>query len=454
MPHATAPPSLPQRLRQVRSSPGLPFRELLPESAIRRALPPGHAWRDRVFGPFVTLWAFLSQALDPDRSCRQAVARVNAHRLACGLPPCSPDPSSHAQARRRLPPGLPRRLAVGAAEQARALAPPGWLWRGRRVVIADGSTLRLPDTPANQAAYPQPRSQRPGLGSPLMRVVAPFCWATGAVLDLAGGPHDGGGNGEPSLFRRLLGAVGPGDVLLAGRNFDSYRDVAAVRGRGAGAVLRGNASRKPGGPAGQADWLEVWRRPAFNARRMTRQEHAALPERLEVRLVRYAVAQAGFRTRWVTVVTTPLDAQAHPAEALAELYRERWQCELHLRALKQALGMEAMRCETPALVEAEVWAHLLGYNLLRRVMAEAALAHGAAARRLSFTGALQAARAPLQSGIREAVPAALWRRELHRQIAHHRIGGRPDRSEPRKVKRRRARYSYLTRPRCEERSTP
>src|SRR5215218_9598176 len=161
---------------------GAAFADLLPAARVEAALrEEGATWRHRVYTPAVTLWAFLAQVADPDRSCRAAVARVLAWLAAQGRPAARPTTGAYCKARARLPEGLPRRLARDAGRDLHRAATAGWQWRGRRVKVADGTTVSMPDTRANQRAYPQPNNQKPGLGFPVARVVAVFCLATGAV---------------------------------------------------------------------------------------------------------------------------------------------------------------------------------------------------------------------------------------------------------------------------------
>lgn len=441
--------------KQVQSDlqrePGLPFRRLLPAEVLRPALQElGIKFRKRMYDPMVTLWAFLSQVLSADHSCREAVARVLAWRSSQGLPAGSADDSSYREARLRLPLELLQRLLRQTATPSDA--PAAWLWKGRHVKIADGTTVRLPDTPANQAAFPQSRSQRPGLGFPLARVMVIFSLAYATVLDAAVGPARGKKTGEQSLFRQLLAALEPGDILLGDRLLDSYQDLARLKTHGVDALLRMNGSRqcdfRRGHWLGTLDHLVWWRRPAFQRGRFTRAEYEALPERLLVRELRFRVQQDGFRPQQITLVTTLLDAERYPAAELAELYRERWHCELDLRSLKSTLQMGELRCKTPAMVRKELWTHLLAYNLIRQIMAESAGRHHVLPRQLSFKGAVQTvnAFAPYWSA---GVDDRLWS-ELLRAIAQHRVGDRPNRVEPRKVKRRKAKYPYLTQPRHQE----
>ena len=150
---------------------GLPFADVLTESRIHEALDEhGVQYRDRVYNPVTTTWGFLSQVLGDDHSCRDAVARIIAHRAASGLETCSPNTASYCNARGRLPTGVLRTLARGTAAELQAAAAAEWKWNGRSVFIADGSYLSMPDTPENRATYPQPVVQQPGIGFPMVRI--------------------------------------------------------------------------------------------------------------------------------------------------------------------------------------------------------------------------------------------------------------------------------------------
>src|SRR5262249_47063296 len=202
--------------RQFAQADGLPFADVLPAQRIQRALDEeGAGWRQVVYTPALTLWAFLSQVTSADGSCRAAVARVLAWLVAGGQRPCTAKTDPYCKARGRLPEGLLPRLA---RETGRALhdgTPAQWLWRGRRVKVVDGTTVSMPDTPANQKDYPQSRSQAPGLGFPIARMAVVFCLACGVVLDAALGRYQGKETGENALLRPLTGALTEADVLLA-----------------------------------------------------------------------------------------------------------------------------------------------------------------------------------------------------------------------------------------------
>jgi hypothetical protein len=453
--HATPAP----RCRQARplrddlaQAPGLPFADLLSPAQVQQALDQeGVSFRDRLFTPLVTLWVFLSQVLDPDGSCRAAVARFLAWRAARKLPPCSPDPSAYCKARGRLPEGVLARLARATGRQAQDQAPPPWRWDGRTVKVVDGSTLSMPDTPANQAAYPQSASQRPGLGFPIARVVVLFSLAVGTVLNAALGRYQGKGTGETALFHTLHDDLQEGDILLADRYYGSYWELALVRQRGADLVTRLHQRRRAdfrtGRRLGPEDHVVTWDKPP-RPDWMDVATYAALPGALEVREVRVRVAQRGFRTQVFVAVTTLRDGEAFPRTDIAVLYRMRWLAEVDLRALKQTLAMDVLRCQSPEMMRKEVWAHLLAYNLVRGLMAQAAREAKVLPLRLSFKGAVQAVNAfaavwqAAKPGERTEVGA-----RLRAAVAEHRVGDRPNRSEPRARKRRPKEYPLLKHPR-------
>ncbi len=127
-------------------------------------------WQGWIYTPAVTVWVFLSQCLSADHSCREAVSRLLAWRVSQGLSPCSPDTGAYCTARDALPEEACRELVRRTGRAVEEQTPPEWLWRGRRVRVVDGSTITMPDTPENQAEYPQAKSQAPGCGLPIARV--------------------------------------------------------------------------------------------------------------------------------------------------------------------------------------------------------------------------------------------------------------------------------------------
>jgi Transposase DDE domain len=442
---------------QFAQADGLPFSDVLSGARIERVLDEeGANWREAVYTPLLTLWAFLAQVMSPDGSCRAAVARVLAWLVTQGQPPCTPKTDPYCKARQRLPEALLPRLVRETGRALHGGAPADWRWKGRKVKVVDGTTVSMPDTPANQRAYPQNAAQAPGLGFPIARLVVVFCLGCGAALDAALGRYQGKETGENALLRALADAFDPGDVVLGDRYYGGWFDLALWRRRGVDVVTRLHQLRtadfRRGRRLGPRDHVVLWPKPQ-RPDWMDEATYAGLPAGLAVREVGVRVEQPGFRTRRLVVVTTLLDAQVFGARDLAALYRARWHAELDLRSLKIALGMDVLRCKSPGMVRKEVWAHLLAYNLIRTVMAQAALALGAAPRDLSFKGALQSLTAFAERLLTAAPDTAEELREwLLLAIGSHLVGGRPDRVEPRARKRRPKDYPHLHRPRHEART--
>jgi len=446
-------------------SDGLPFGDVLPEEEIERAFEeegvsfhPGDEEEETVYTPAVTLWAFLSQMLHrgEQRSCTAAVSRIVVLLVVLGREPCSSNTGAYCRARAKLPEQVLRRLTLDMASGCEEEAPADWLWHGRHVKLVDGTTVSMPDTDANQAEYPQQAAQEEGLGFPIARMVLLFSLATGMLSDMAMGPYQGKETGEPALFRELLGRLAEGDIVLGDRYYCSYFMIALLMELGVDFVVRLHQARtadfRRGRRLGRGDHLVEWKRPVKPSW-MDQETYDQMPESIGVREVLVHVDQPGFRTRSLVVVTTLCDAEEYAAEEIAELYRSRWLVELDIRAIKITLDMDVLRCKTPEMVRREVWTHLLAYNLIRRTILQSAIASGLSPRELSFTAAMQAIAASwtIAAQANSCTFALLVDAHLA-NLAGHRVGHRPNRVEPRAVKRRPKPHRLLTKPRAEART--
>jgi hypothetical protein len=396
------------------------------------------------------MWVFLSQCLSPDHPCRDAVARLWAWHVAQGRRSCSPDTGAYCAARDSLPETACHQLVCRTGRELEAQSPPEWLWHARRVRVVDGSTITMPDTPENQAEYPQAKTQKPGCGLPIARILVIFSLATGVVLEAAIGRYKGKKTGENSLFRTLHDALEAGDVVLADRHFSGWFDIALLAERGVDVVLRKHQKRvtdfRTGQRLGSDDHLVRWRKPA-RPKWMSIEQHAALPDELLLRELRVHVRQCGFRSKTVLVVTTLVDAQEIPAVEIAEIYRRRWQAELQLRSLKIVLQMDHLRCKKPHRVRNEFYMHL-AYNLIRQVMVLAAIDKDVPAWQISFKGTLQNLNNFLPLLVR-CMPLEAGCAAMLNNIAAHAVGNRSDRYEPRRLKRRPKPHKWMQMPRQE-----
>lgn len=428
----------------------LAFVGLLSEERILKAFGAvSQDWQRRVYSLSVTVWVFLSQCLSADHSCRESVAALIAWRLARGLKRCSADTGAYCIARDRLPESGCRQLARHTGRHVDVEAPSKWRWLGHRVLDVDGSTITMPDTPANQAEYPQMSSQRPGCGFPIARIVVVFSLAVGTVLDATLGKYQGKKTGENSLFRTLHDQLQLGDVVLADRVLSGWCDLALLHQQGVDTVVRKHQLRetdfRTGKRLGKHDHLVTVPKPT-KPKWMSRETYDSLPDELTLREVRVIVPQNGFRTQEVIVVTTLLDSNTYSAAEIAKLYRRRWQAELNLRSLKIVLQMDTLRCKVPHRVRNEFYMHLTAYNLIRQMLAVAASVADREPWTISFKGTLQTINrlAPI---LVSDVSTDEWCDTIFAAIATHVVGNRPDRLEPRVRKRRPKNFPLMNKPR-------
>lgn len=437
--------------------PGLPFAEVLSAERIERIFARhGNLFgADSVYSTALMVWAFLGQVLrdGKEAACQSAVARIITHQHQIGGPVPTRDTGNYCRARGKLAEAAQYDLATEVAAEAEQRVEPAWLWKGRHVKLGDGFTCTMPDTPENQAAYPQPNTQKPGIGQPIARACAIVSLATGCVLAAAVGPYKGKETGETALLREMLHALMAGDIALFDRHYCSFLMIVLLAAGGVDVCARMHQCRhvdfRRGKRLGHNDHLIAWtksQRPDW----MDEATYNATAEQFVLRELRYEVHRPGFRVSRITIATTLTDANLYTAEDIAELYCKRWNVELDIRALKQTLNAEHLRCKSPEMVRCELWTKILAYNLIRTTVAAAAVLHRLEPRQISFTSACQYVLSSwsLLSSCRlsaeETLAHALL---LLKQIAACRVGHRPGRCEPRVLKRRRHHYQLMKKPR-------
>jgi hypothetical protein len=327
-------------------------------------------------------------------------------------------------------------------------------------VVVDGTGVSMPDTRENQKVWPQQSHQKEGCGFPTARICACFSLATGGLLSFKIGNKK---SAELQLFRQQWDTFRIGDIFLGDKGFCSYYDQANLKKRGIDSVIT-LARRHPVSAAdalkvlGENDLLIRWKKPLWNKRSAyTHDQWKALPHELVLRQIHVTVTVPGFRTKSFYIVTTLTDSSRYTVEELAELYLQRWQVELFFRDIKTTMGMDILRGKTPEMVEKEIIMHFIAYNSIRMLMYEAAEEAGVDADRLSFKGALQALRQWEPHLIQIRFSKRKRQRvisDLYNAIASNQVPYRPDRSEPRCVKRRPKPYQHLTKVRHLMKETP
>ena len=406
----------------------------------------GYSWRERTLDPVATVSLFLLQVLHGNTAC-QHVVHFGAWAFSA---------TAYCKARRRLPLRVLQILIERVAATLRKATAESALWLGHRIWIIDGTGFSTADVPELQRHFGQPSGQRPGCGFPTAHMVALTDLAAGMLLRVAVGPmrtHD------MSRTGRLATEYEPGDVVLGDRGFCSYGHISMLLARGCHGVFRMHQKQlvdfTPGRPLatkrscganpeglphslwvksnGTLDQVVVWFKPKRKPRWMTAEEFAALPTEITVRELRYKVHVRGFRTQVVTLVTTLLDPEKYPKVELAELYRRRWRIELNFRHIKITMKMDVLRCKTVDGVMKELAVFALAYNLVRSAMVESAQRLGVVVERLGFLDALRWLTNPSPGGNLSDVLINPFR---------------PDRVEPRVIKRRGKKFPLMREPRA------
>ena len=395
--------------------------------------------RERQFPPTETLSMFIAQALNKDGSCQKAVNDWAVSRVVAGMKIPSTATGGYCRARQRLPTEMVSSLVRCTALCVDKQVPASWRWQGRPVRLIDGTTVSMPDTPENQCAYPQQGGQKPGLGFPICRIVGVICLASGAIVNAAIGQFKGKGASEHNLLRTLLDTFTEGDIVVGDAFYGSYFLFASLLERGVDAVFEQMGPRKrvcdfrKGKKLGTKDHLVELMKPLRKPPWMSEIQYAAFPDTLTIR----EIAVGG-----KILITTLLSADSAPKEALRQLYKSRWHIEVDFRNIKITLGLESLHCKTPKMNVKEIWIYFLAYNLVRLLMAQSALLADMNPRQLSFKHTLQ-----LWLSWRCLATAASDIHVLFLLIAQHQVGNRPDRIEPRAVKRRPKPMPLLMEPR-------
>jgi putative transposase len=436
---------------------GLPFAEILPAERIERVF----AKHDGLFGlhgiytSAIMVWSFLSQVLrdGKEASCQAAVARVVSYCELAGLDSPTSDTGDYCRARAKLSEAALHEVSCEVASELEDSANEHWLWKGRHAKLIDGFTFTMPDTPENQAEYPQQKSQKPGVGQPIARAVAILSLATACVMDVAIGPYSGKETGETALLRSMLKSLSKGDIAVLDRYYCSFMMIAMFLSQGTDVCARKHHLRhsdfRRGRRLGKHDHIIVWTRPA-RPKWMDEETYAQIPERLELREIRYNIVVPGRRTRSIDVITTLTDPQEYTKEEIAQLYGFRWNSELDIRSIKESLNLGHVRSKSPEMVRRELWTTLLGYNLIRTTAAGAALLHKKQPRAIGFTSTCQYVLASwmlMSCGQIEQAKVNDYCRTLLAQIAECEVANRPGRLEPRVVKRRPKPYKLMQKPR-------
>ena len=421
----------------------LPFADIMSTEALEQIIENSTSSRDRIFTPLVTLKAFIFQILSTDGSCRQAVNHVLSGRLYQGCPANSIKTGAYCKARKRLPHKQLKQAVESSGKALHQQAHKTWLWKGHNTLLADGTTVLMPDTPENQADYPQQSSQKPGLGFPIARIVGLISLSVGSVVSYSIGSYQGKGSGETSLFSRVIGDIAKQDILLADRYYCTWAFIALMMQQDSHILVQNHAQRKPdfrqGKKLGTKDHLVEWKKPKRKPDWINQRDYDALPDLIVFR---------EFSVKGRVYVTTLMNAKKYHKQELVELYTQRWLIELDFRSLKTQMKMDMLRCKSPSMVNKEIAVYFLAYNIIRASIARATKVKCQIPRQVSFMTTVQI----FNEGILQLI--VLSGRflkhaieSLLNAIASIPIGQQKRKPQPRAIKRRPKADPLLTEPR-------
>lgn len=399
--------------------------------------------RERDYTPALTLGLFVSQSLSRGDACSTVVTKFNRERKRQGLSPCSEDASGYCKARAKLPVELIDTLADRIVCLLKDKTHKLWKWKERNVYLVDGLVFRAPDTKANQEVYPQPSTQKEGLGFPQIRCLVTTCLATGCIVHYNTAAMKGKLTGEVSLFREKHGDFVDGDIVVADSNFESFYDSVLLARRGVDLVCGIKGCRKS--PfEGVCEVIEekviTLTKPRNNKNRFTAEQWTQLPDSVQYRCIRYRITG---RTEVLTIVTTLLDSKRYSAEDIAELYGLRWDVETDIASWKTTMGYCDLRCLTPKNLDREIAVGVLAYNLVRSLMNDAAAVLEIHPREISFSRSRDAW---LSFGDELETSVDLMWAIL--SATSRLVRDRPGREEPRELKKRnQSKYPKMKKPR-------
>jgi hypothetical protein len=368
------------------------FKRMLRQTHLKLAIEKADlCFYDRIFTPAVTLWYMIFQRLSPDHTLQAAVTDLHsggADRLAPRNQPQlsgrikSMATTAFSKARRRLPIALfPVVLAAQAQDiwkEARACQ-----WLGLRVFLLDGSQTSLRPYPDIIKRFDSSSNQNGKAYWVLMRVVAIFCLHTGIAISSAVGATS---VSEQALACQQILQGMAGCLYLGDRNFGIFRVVQCVLESNSQCLFRLTESRAGKLAASKrllrrcGDYVISWIPSKHDLSWANCCQHE-----LNGRLIVAQYKRPGFRTRWIYLFTTLMDAEVYSTQQLLDLYATRWQIEIDLRYLKTEMDLNQLECKSAEMAEKEWMAGLMAYNLVRAIMMTAALSKGLQPTMLSFS---------------------------------------------------------------------
>lgn len=420
--------------------------KILNSASCQRIFSECRTFRDRLYTPFKTVFVFIKQVLSFDKSCRTAVASAATEHIITGRKSISTNTGPYCKARLRLPENAVKELVKETGKSSLQYSKTTWKPYGRELKVFDGTTVIMADTVSNQHEYPQHGNQKEGAGFPIARILVGMSLTFGTVLDYAIGAYKGKGTGESTLLRSIFDCINRNDIVLGDGLLPDYFLIANLIRIGADGVFRGHCSRnydfRKGIRLGKNDHIVKWKKPS-RPKWMEQSEYNSYPDEIDVR---------EFKAAGKVYITTLLNGKIFNKKELAKLYAMRWHVELNLKSIKSIMKMDILSCKTPAMVRKEIGIHLLAYNFIRIIMAEACAKYNALPWKISFKGTMQLINVFMPHFINSSTKRnKILYNELLKMIVENKVGNRPGRVEPRMTKQRRESFPALNSPRFIER---
>ena len=418
---------------------------ILSSEPCQRILSECREFRHRVYPPVKTVFTFIKQVLNPDKSCKKAVAGVVVEKISTGKKKVSENTGPYSKARKRLPEKAVKELVQEIGKSPIKKAPTGWKPYGRELKSFDGTTVKMSDTKDNQKYFPQHKNQKKGAGFPIVRVVAVMSLTIGTVIDYAVDAYKGKGTGESTLLRRIFDCIEKDDIALGDRYFPNFFLMADLNKICADGIFRGQAQRhydfRTGERLGKNDHIVFWRKPK-KPTWMNQKKYDSYPNQLQVR---------EFKVAGNVYVTTFLDNKKYHRKELSKIYERRWEIEINLRSIKAIMSMDMLSCKTPDMVRKEIGIHFLAYNFIRIIMAEACVMHNTIPWKISFKGAVQLLDEFMPQFLNSSKRKnKMLYDEMLILIVKNKVGNRPGRIEPRVIKQRPKPFPTMNKPRTIE----
>jgi hypothetical protein len=388
-------------------------------------------FRESAYSPLQTTLMFIKQVLSSDKSCKNVVISVVASQLSKYGKALSSNTSSYVSARKRLPEKVVYEMVKMVGESESKKTPNQWKPYGRELKVFDGTMVKMPDTETNRESYPKHSNQKRDVGFPLARIVVVMSLITGCVIDYAMGPCKGKGTGEVSLLRMILDCIVPNDIVVGDRYFPQYFLMCDLMKKEVDGIFRAPGQRRydfrKGVRLGKYDHIAKWKKPN-KPDWLDQEQYKSYPDYLEIR---------EFKVAGVVYVSTFLDAKKYHKQELATIYKRRWDVEINLNSIKTIMGMDALSCKTPEMVNKEIGIHFLAYNIIKNLIVEASIKHHTLPWKISYKGTVQIFNNFLPHFLyAEGGAESLLYKQMLGNIIKNKIGNRPGRIEPRAVKQK------------------